>query len=215
MLEVIGPRLSTAVAERVASRLVDTMTRTRDSHQLARLAGGLRAVGAGLSAAMSEQAANWIVDVMTRDGDLDDLCRLAGGLEAIRPWLPEAAAARAFATLSGSRNAFAIVRIARNLEQVGPRLLAPDADRATERIVTAMSRISDRGAAGDPDARPGGGRAAAERVGHGPSRGAARDRTGANPRRRGYPGPGRRPVRDRRASRKRTSSGSSNGPSIG
>ena len=38
------------------------------------------------------------------------------------------------------------MRLARNLEQVGPRLPALDADRATERIVTAMSRMSDRGA---------------------------------------------------------------------
>ena len=67
-------------------------------------------------------------------------------MEALRNWLPTAVAARAFATLSGAGNAFEIVRLARNLEQVGPRLPAPDADRATERIVAAMSRMSDRGA---------------------------------------------------------------------
>ena len=50
MLEAVGPRLSPTAAERLASRLVEAMTRTRDSHQLARLARGLRAVGAGLSA---------------------------------------------------------------------------------------------------------------------------------------------------------------------
>ena len=66
MLEVTGPRLSPAAAEQVASRLLEAMTRTRDSHQLARLARGLRAVGAGLSAAMSERAAEWLVEVMTR-----------------------------------------------------------------------------------------------------------------------------------------------------
>ena len=146
MLEAVGPRLAPTAAERVASRLVEAMTHTRDSHQLARLARGLSAVGAGLSAAMSQRAAEWLVEVMTHAGDLDDLCRLAGGLEAVRNWLPTAVAARAFATLSGAGNAFEIVRLARNLEQVGPRLPAPDADRATERIVAAMSRMSDRGA---------------------------------------------------------------------
>jgi len=51
------------------------------------------------------------------------------------PWLPAAAAKRALATLSGARNACVIGRGARHLEQVGPQLLAPDADRATEQIV--------------------------------------------------------------------------------
>lgn len=146
MLAVTGPRLLPAAAEQVASRLLEAMTQTRDSHQLARLARGLSAVSPGLSAAISEPAAERLVEVMTDAGDLDDLCRLAGGLEAVWPWLPAAAAKRALATLSGARNAFEIVRLARNLEQVGPRLPAPDADRATERIVAAMSLISDRGA---------------------------------------------------------------------
>ena len=146
MLEAIGSRLSAPAAERVASRLVEAMNATRDSHQLARLTRGLCAVGTGMSTAMSQRAAEWLVDVMTHVEDLDDLCRLAGGLEAMRSWLPAAVAARAFATLSATRNAFEIVRVARSLEQIGPRLPAPEADRATERIVAAMSRMSDRDA---------------------------------------------------------------------
>ena len=146
ILEAVGPRLATAAAERVASRLVEAMTLTRDSHELSRLARCLSAVGAGLSAAMAQRAAEWLVEVMTHAGDLDDLCRLAGGMEAVRNWMPAAVAARAMAALSGARNAFEIVRLARNLEHVGPRLPAPDADRATEQIVAAMSRMSDRGA---------------------------------------------------------------------
>ena len=135
MLEMTGPRLSSADAQQVASQLLEAMTRTRDSHQLARLARGLKAVSQGLSAATSERAAEWLVEVMTHESDLDDLCRLDGGLEEVWPWLPAAAAKRALATLSGARNACVIGRVARHLEQVGPQLLAPDADRATEQIV--------------------------------------------------------------------------------
>jgi len=146
MLEMTGPRLSPADAQQVASQLLEAMTRTRDSHQLARLARGLKAVSQGLSAATSERAAEWFIEVMTHESDLDDLCRLDGGLEEVWPWLPAAAAKRALATLSGARNACVIGPVARHLEQVGPQLLAPDADRATEQLVDAMSRISDRGA---------------------------------------------------------------------
>jgi hypothetical protein len=146
MLDAVGPRLSLSAAEPMASGLVEAMTQTRDSHQLARLAKSLSAVGSGLSAAMSARVADWLVEVMTHAGDLDDLCRLAGGLEAMRNWLPTAVAARAFATLAVNRSDFEIVRVAHNLEQIGPRLPAPDADRAAERIVAAMSGMSDRGA---------------------------------------------------------------------
>jgi hypothetical protein len=146
MLDAIGPRLSPTAAAPVALQLLDAMTSTRDSHQLARLARGLSALGAALPAATSERAADRLVEVMTDARDMDDLSRLAGSLEAVRPRLTAAAAARTFATLSAAGNAYEIVRVARNLEQVGPRLPAPDADRAAERIVAAMSRISDRDA---------------------------------------------------------------------
>ena len=148
---------------------------------------------------MAERAAEWLVEVMTHAGNLNDLCRLAAGLETVRPSLSAAAAARAFAKLSGARNAFEIVRVARNLEQVGPRLLAPDADRATERILAAMSQISDHGALetltrGLEAVVPRLTGAATTRAAEQLASGLARARVA-----RGHPGPGPRPARYRAA----------------
>jgi hypothetical protein len=138
-LVAVGPRLSPDAATRSGSLVVEVMRRTRRSGELLCLARAAASLG---SAPASDGAAGRLIDVMANTGDLDDLCRLAEGLDAVRPGGAPVASVRAVGVPTSTLGLFEIVRVARTLEDVGPRLLPADAYRTTDRLVAALSQLT-------------------------------------------------------------------------
>ena len=159
-LALLGARTSPGVAERGVTRLLATLLEDIGAADKEALLSCLKAFNEGLPAgeagpcgrpvrrnplAEAERAAESLIRYMAGSGP-DDLCRLAEWLDALRPWMPDTSAARVFATLSTTRGEAEIVRLARNLGEIGPRLRAEDAELATDRLVSVLGKLSDQGA---------------------------------------------------------------------
>jgi hypothetical protein len=159
-LTLVGPRTSPVVAERAVEQVLAIQGYEPTSAGVDVLLSCLKAFnkgappgeagGSGTTArrnplAEAERAAETLIRQLAAGGP-DALCRLAEWLEALRPWLAEPAATRIFATLSATHGAAEVVRLARNLGEIGPRLRAEDAELATTRLVSVLGKLSDPGA---------------------------------------------------------------------
>src|SRR5262249_47322950 len=95
--------------------------------------------------AEAERAAEYLMRRMATASP-DDQYRLAQWLEALIPWLSESSAAKVLTSLRGTHGAREVVRLARNLGEIGPRLRAEDAELATARLVSMLGKLRDEGA---------------------------------------------------------------------
>jgi len=133
----VAPQLPAPAAERIADRLLDAMEKTSDSKVLNRLAANFAAMAPQLPAPAAERIAERLLDAMEKTSDSDALKRPA----APRPRL-----ASRFMTETSDSDALA--RLAGNFAAVAPRLPAPVAERAAERIaglLDAMGETRDSG----------------------------------------------------------------------
>jgi hypothetical protein len=161
-LTLLGARTSPAVAERAVTRVLATLAADAGAVDNGALLSCLQAFNAGLppvdpgrcagtvrrnSLAEAELAAESLIRQLAGAGP-DDLCQLAEWLEALGPWMTDAAAAaaRARAAPSTTQGAPGIVRLARSLGEIGPRLRVEDAEVAANRLVSVLGKLSDESA---------------------------------------------------------------------
>ena len=152
-LEAVVPRLTGAATTRAAEQLASGLARARVGAAIWGLVRGLRAIAQRLPASDAgryvERAADRLVESLLHAHESDELRWLAGALGELEPLLAPGDSEAILARLAAARTPIDMLRRARALAALGPRMAAPEAERVAERVVDQL--LEAIAAAADPD----------------------------------------------------------------